>query len=485
MELSIAAFDVGTTAVKGTLVDSSGKVHAADTRGIPTIRDTFGATQNPLDWYDAFCGVSRTLLGAGGRADAIVMSGQMQDLIPVGSDGLPAAPTILYSDARAGQEAQEMLAKIGADVLPAATGNVFDGSMPFAKLLWLKRHLPGAYANTQKILISAKDYVDFRLTGAYATDVTSASTAGLMHIREFRWMKEWCAPLGLDAALLPDIRRAYDKIGVVSAAAAKETGYEAGTPVFCGAGDAGAATLASGVSREGEYNINLGTSGWIACVSAQPSDTQGVFNLAAIYEGAYVHASPFFNGGLVHKWAASLLAPEERGDRYGYIAALLRESAPFAHGLIALPYLAGERFPVSDSHVRGCLFGLTPETTKADVARACLEGVAYSLREGMERMGVEPVDISLVGGGAKESAWCQIIADVFQRELDVYENAEHLPCVAMASVALKGLGRESTDIRGFLNAATKRYAPDCALAEGYETQFKRYRRLYPSVRGLF
>jgi xylulokinase len=418
------------------------------------------------------------------------MSGQMQDLIPVDRRGDPVRPAILYSDGRAGEEAARLVSLLGEAAL-GRTGNVLDGSIPAAKLLWFREHEGENYARTASVLGSSKDFVILKLCGKAVADITAASTLGLMDIREKRWDGAILKALDLDPGLLPALYSAGEEAGRVSAAGAAETGFKAGTPVYAGSGDAGASTLASGIIRPGEYNIYLGTSGWIAAISGGVVSAPGVFNLAAVPPGLYINVVPFLNAGGVHAWVSGLWTAG--AGAYDHADALLEKSEPGSGGLLFLPYLGGERFPVMDPRVRGAYIGISRETTPAQMTRACLEGVAFSIRQGLETMapGDAPRKISLIGGGAKTALWRQILADVLQSPVTVAEeSSEYLPCIALAAAVFIAQGLEASyesymaAIRGPAGKIL-RYEPDEQAVAALEAQYRRYLKIYPGVRGIF
>lgn len=488
----VAAFDIGTTAVKGVMVSERKQAVASYSQTIKTIYGNGRKEQDPLDWYAAFCEISRKLLAEVCRPEeilGIIMSGQMQDLVCIDAYGMPVCNAILYSDGRADREAEIITEAVGRSVIEKVTGNHFDGSMPFAKLLWLKNNRPDMYNASHKVVISSKDYCIARLTGVCITDVTSASTAGLMNIHLKEWNIEWAELVGVDAGKLPQVKYAHEKVGEVTGKASAESGYAVGTPVYAGTGDAGATTLASGISKDGEFNINLGTSGWIACVSNDVLSCRGVFNLAAMSMNKYINVVPFLNAGGVHGWIAKTLTPDSmQENKYGYIDRLLAESRAGSGGLIFLPYISGERFPVMDTDVKGCYIGITPETTRNDMARACLEGVAFSIRQGLETIGRQPLSMTLVGGGARTKVWCQILSDVLNQEIFVSEEAEFLPSVAIASAVFIAEGREQ-DYDGFISSLFSRnctvYRPDSGNTRILDEQYRKFTGVYPQVQPIF
>ena len=190
---------------------------------------------------------------------AIAMSGQMRDLIPLDDRLEPVCNAILYSDGRAEAQAARLEAAVGADRFLHITGNRCDGSLPLPKLMWFREFRPELYRRTAHVLISSKDYLIARLTGACCGDVTACSTAGAMDIRKICWSPELLEQADVERKLFPALLLPHQPAGTVLPD--NDCGYLPGTPVFAGIGDAGAATLASGIVRPGQYNINLGTSG--------------------------------------------------------------------------------------------------------------------------------------------------------------------------------------------------------------------------------
>lgn len=488
----ITTFDIGTTAVKGVLVSTDGEAVYSKSLTIETLFEGDFKEQNPQDWYNAFCRISKEYFEEGyNPADiiGIVMSGQMQDLIPVSRDGCRVCNAILYSDGRAGKQAGEIGEIVGLKEIMKSTGNNFDGSMPFPKLLWLKQNRIQDYNDTFKVLMSSKDYVILRLTGEYVTDVTTGATAGLMDIRKKTWNTDWVKAAGLDEDKLPQLLYAEEQAGYVTEKASGETGYAVNTPVYAGTGDAGATTLASGIAMDGEFNINLGTSGWVAGVSNDVLQREGVFNLAAMPRELYINVVPFFNAGNVHKWISKTLAKDtEEAEKYVYTNKLLEESVPGSHGLMFLPYIAGERFPVVDTQIRGGFAFITPDTIKQDMARACLEGVAFSIRQGMESIGKKPGKISIIGGGAQVKVWCQIFADVLGHEVLVYDNSEFLPAIAIASTVMIAQGI-IPDYKSFTESMKQSKScinckPNQTAVVVMNNMYNTYLSIYPAFKGI-
>ena len=492
---AITTFDIGTSNVKGVLVSFEGKVLHTQSQKIDTFQQGEKNNlieQNPEQWYQAFCEISKSFFDVCPPEEVvgIILSGQMQDLILLDPKGRPIMDAVLYSDGRAQKEADIISQIIGKETIQEITANAFDGSRPLAKLLWVKQNQPDIFAKAAHVLISSKDYIITRLTGQFVSDVVSCSTAGLMDILTKKWRKDWLTKIGIDDISWPCIMYPHQQAGQVLKPASEETGYVSGTPVYAGTGDAGSATLSSGVPQKGEFNINLGTSGWIACISEQPLLQESVSNLAAMPEKTYINVVPFFNAGNVYQWAADFFFSDmPLTDRYNCLEKLIEKSTPGSGGSLFLPYLLGERFPVMDTEITGGFIDICPNTTTADMARACLEGVAYSIRQGLEVIGTTPKKMTLVGGGAKSNTWCQILADMLNIPLVVFHDAEYLPSMAIASSVLLAQGKipdYETFITTSISAKTegKVIEPNAAAAAIYNKYYQRFCSIYPAFKQM-
>lgn len=475
----VVTFDVGTTAVKGALVSSKGEVLFSQSETIDTIYDGKHKEQDPRAWYDLFCRISRRITNSEWNKEdiiGIIMSGQMQDVILVDSETNPIGHAILYSDGRAEKEAERVLDLLGSDTVLRSTANNFDGTIPLAKLLWLKNHRPRLLDETHKVLISSKDFCVLKLTGEYCTDYTSATTSGMMDIAAKTFNEDWLTKLGLNPTTLPRLNSPASVAGKVTLEAAQQTGYAPGTIVYAGIGDAGATTLASGIKVKGEVNINLGTSGWVATIGDSVVSGQGVFNLVSADKGLYINVVPFLNAGNAHNWISTILQDAGGSDRYANLTNLLARRTLGSNGLLFLPYLVGERFPVMDSSIKGCYYGITPETEKADLATATLEGVAFSIRQGLEQIVDSSKKITLIGGGAREKHWCQILADILGQEIQVFANTEFLSAVALADLIYE------REVSG--TDAVEVYLPIPENVTLYNQNYQQFKQLYPRLKGL-
>ena len=474
--------------IKGGTIVKTGDISLAD-----TIEKNGFKEQNPEEWYSAFCALSHALTDKIPAKDisALIFSGQMQDVIPVGSDLRSLGNAILYSDGRAGAQAEAIENAVGSDTITAITGNHFDGSMPLAKILWLKENQPEIYEKAAAFLISSKDYVVARLTGNFIGDMTACATAGAMDLEHKTWSEHLINDAGLDINKFPKLLHSHELAGVIAEKGAADTGYLPGTKVYAGTGDAGATTLASGILAPGEYNVNLGTSSWVAAVSKGRMDSEGGgFNLAAMQKDLYINVVPFLNGGNVHRFIARILSRElDHKPDFAYISHLLKNHVPGSHGVFFLPYLTGERFPIMDSHIRASFLGLSQDTSATDMAGSVLEGVAFSIRHGLELFICPAVKLSIIGGGARELAWCQILSNVMGLPVHVYKDPDLLPALAIASSVFLA-ENIIPDYQSFIHVLEEKggctvLEPDPDAVKAYKPVYEKYKTIYPMIREFY
>ncbi|MBX9265493.1 xylulokinase [Chromobacterium violaceum] len=466
MAFYIATFDIGTTEVKAALADRDGGVHFQRSIALETYGDGNGSVeQDAGDWYDAVQRIASSWWQSGvdaRRVSAIALSGQMQNFLPLDQDHEPLHRAVLYSDKRPLKEAEEINARHGADNLWSALENPMTAASILPKLVFWRASFPQAFGRLRHVVLGAKDYVVLRLTGRHATDRTNASTTGLYRPKDDAWHAELLADYGFSLDLMPRLLEPGEQVGGVSALAARQTGFVSGTPVLCGLGDAGAATLGVGVLDHEDAYLHLGTTGWLARltqtdpVGDMPVGT--IFRLAGIIAGKTLQVAPVLNAGNILQWALTLVGhrPGEDCAEYFRMAAAEVQGVTVPDGLLFVPYLHAERCPVELPAPRGALLGVTGATTRAQILLAVLEGAALSLRWCAELLGMEKVGLlKVVGGGARSEAWLRMIADNLNVSLLVKPDAHLHPLRGLAALAAVEL-EWSHSIKDFLREADLR-----------------------------
>ncbi|MDC7243313.1 MAG: FGGY family carbohydrate kinase [Sphaerochaetaceae bacterium] len=471
--MRIATFDFGTTAIKFVVLDEKANILYNNKIDIDTIiKDDF-IEQSPNQWLDAFKNLIKSYKERN-QLTHLICSGQMQDLIFIDKNNNPLYNAILYND----QRGDNYLDKIDKEIEEKTTIHM-NGSIPLSKMYWVKENEPKVLENTKNILFSPKDFITIYLTNIAVADTTTLSTTGMMDI----YKKEYIDTIEVNKEILPKILNCGDVVNTIDKNIALELGLNPKLKVFAGSGDAGATTLASGIVKDNELNINLGTSGWIANISKSPN--KEAFNLCAINEGYYINVIPVLNASSVHKWVTNLIF-KDNDNKYDFMDKLLDENINYDTDLLTLPYLVGERYPVADNKIKGCYFGLNPNTSLVDLAISALEGVAYSLKQGIVELGVTPKTISLIGGGALTKAWNQIFANIFEVPITVYSDSEYLPSISLTSSVLihEGFINSYEEfISDLLSNQDKQvYLPQVERFDKYRDKFTKFKKLYPSLK---
>jgi len=490
---TILAIDIGTTGAKAALVDRSGALLASVLATYPTHTAAGGVVeQTPQEWWDASCRALRQLWASaptGVQFAAVILSGQMQDMIPLGDDDT-VGPALLYSDSRAQVEAAAIEQLVGTARLTQITANAQGATSVLAKWRWLASHEPARLAATRTILLGSHDYIAWRLCGARSADPTTAATTGLLDWRTRTWAHDLLARLGLDAALLPELHTSGRRIGVVGADAAVATGIPAGTPVLQGVGDLGATTVGVGAAEPGILYAYLGTSGWVAASqgTATPMPERGVFTICHPQLDRSIQVAPVLTAGGNLEWLRSaLMMPEGEQPDYARLNAQAAQAAPGSGGVLYLPYLNGERSPFSDANARAGFLGISGATTQADLVRAVMEGTAFAYRALREALGVAPGSaLMLAGGGGKSPVWAQMLADVLASPVQVAAAPGDAPARGAAIIAGRALGwyADLTPGEGFFPAQAT-YTPIAANVRVYDRLYPIFAGLYPALRASF
>ncbi len=485
----LIGIDVGTSGTKSVLFDTEGNLIASSMEEYPLYQPQNGwAEQNPEDWWQAVC---RTLTEITKEADGEIcgvgLSGQMHGLVMLDAKNEVIRPAILWCDGRTSAECREIEERIGRERLIEITANPALEGFTASKIMWVKKHEPEKYARCRHILLP-KDYIRFRLTSEYATEVSDASGMQLLDVGKRVWSDEVCEKLEIDMTLLGKMHESAEVTGYITKEAAEETGLPEGTPVAGGAGDNAAAAIGTGVCENGKAFTTIGTSGVVFAHTDTPVIDKGgrVHTFCCAVPGAWHVMGVTQAAGLSLNWFKNTLA---ESLSYKEIDTQSKEIPVGADKLLYLPYLMGERTPVLDANARGVFFGLSAMHTKAHMARAVMEGVSYSLqscRDVFDEMGIDTSDMTVCGGGAKSSFWRQMLSDVFGVIVKTTESTEG-PALGAAILAGCAAGVYKSVPEGCRMAVKggEETTPDAGRHEEYKKMYAVYRALYPAMRTSF
>ena len=481
--------DLGTSAVKVGLFDEAGQLLRLARRGCRLYAPHPGwAEQEPAEWWEATRAALREVLteADAGQIAAVGLSGQTPGHVLVAADGRSLGRAIVWSDRRAVTESAWLAERITPQQARAWTGYPFISSatQPPARLLWLKKRRPDDW-NRCTAIVQPKDFIALQLTGRIATDVNSGFC--LLHPEMGRYHADYLALLGVEPEKMPPALSPADVVGPVTQAAAALTGLPAGTPVVIGTIDAWCDIVGCGGVEPGCAVDVAGTSEVVALVTAQPVEGDGVFS-SPLVEGRHWIGGPMQMGGAALEWLARGFYGGE--PDFGRMEAEASAVAPGAEGLLFLPYLRGERAPVWDSAARGAFVGLTDQHTRAHCARAVYEGVAFAVRDVLERSltaaEIRPEVLRVSGGGARSAFWNQIKADV--TGLPVQQMAvSDAACLGAAILAAVGTGVFDglSDAAAAMAHPAAIFEPQAAHTTIYRALFSLWRGLYPALQPTF
>ena len=485
--------DVGTGGTRALLVDRAGRVQHACTAPHEEMKmeRPLWAEQRPENWWEAARHAIRGVLAQaktdGGNVRGIGLSGQMHGLVILDDANRVIRPAIIWCDQRSQAQVDRINQAAGARNVLRWTANPVLTGFTLPKLLWVRDHEPQHFERARKMLLP-KDYIRFRLTGDYVSDVSDASGTALFDVVNRRWSLELVDTLQLDRDLLPRVCESSEIAGVVGETAARETGLAAGTPVVGGGGNQACAAVGSGIVAAGVVSCTLGTSGVVFAHSPKPQyDPAGrVHTFCHAVAGAWHVMGVTQGAGLSLEWFRNQLAP---GMDYDALTAEAARAPAGSQGLFWLPYLMGERTPHLDASARGGWIGITARHSRADLIRSLLEGVSYSQKDCLdiiEQMGVAVESVRVSGGGARSRFWRQMLADVFGKPVVSLETEEG-SAYGAALLALVGTGEYSSvpEVCRAVIHEVDSISPQPDAAKVYAAGHPVYQSLYPALRTFY
>lgn len=479
--------DIGTTATKAILIDTTQTVLGRAEAFYPTQRPAPGRSeQDPALWLAAVMAVLDDLRVTCGvlleGVTGIGLSGQMHSLVTLGDDDAPLAPAILWNDGR-GREECRLLEEAIPDIAEL-TGVMPMPSFTAAKLLWVRRHDPARFAAIRHILLP-KDYVRLWLTGGRAVDVSDAAGSQLLDGAQRRWAVRVLDAIGLPTSCLPQLLESTEVAGALRPEAATRLGLPVGIPVAVGGGDAATGAVGLGCIKSGASFISLGTGATVVVAQDRfaPAPQAALHNFAHAVPGMWYQMAAMLNGASCLSWATRLVGEDD-------IPAMLDQVAKRYQGpsrILFLPYLTGERTPHNDTDIRASFVGLDAASDKVDLAQAVLEGVAFSLLDGCQALaaaGCSITDPGFIGGGARSLFWGRLIATVLGQPILYYGDADLGP--AMGAARLGMAAATGIFIDEIARVPDKRTViePDLRLHERYIERHRMFQSIHRALQGL-
>lgn len=479
--------DLGTSSIKLLLADKDGSIIDFAGASYPLILPGGNMSeQQPELWWEGFVSCLRNL---GERHDlslvrALSFSGQMHGLVLLDKDDRVIRPAILWNDGRTVEQCEYLNNDIGIAKLVSMTGNKALTGFTAPKLMWVRENEPENFAAIEKIMLP-KDYLAYRLSGVFATDVSDASGTLYFDTEHRRWSEPMLELLGISPDKLPHVFESADVIGCVRADVAGELGLSGQCRVVIGGGDQAMGAVGTGTIEAGQMSISLGTSGvvFVCTDSFVRDDNASLHSFCHANGGYHLMGVTLACAASTKWWVEDVLSTEDYGAAFNGLAQL-----PIDERAIFLPYMIGERSPINDPGASGVFFGLNLEHDRRRMTKTVLEGICFSLadclrvaREG----GADAKSARVIGGGAKSADWLQMLADILGIELRTINTTEGgaLGAVILAMTA-DGVFSSISQGCAALISDTACYKPRMEYAEKYAEKFKLYRKVYSCIRGI-
>lgn len=506
----IMVHDLGTTGDKAVIFNESGKVIASEYRRYETYYPKVTwVEQDPEEWWTAVCESTKGVLNKSKippeDVEAISIIGQQIGAVPVDRNGnLVRKRTIIWADARAVKQANELMEKLGGfEELYKINGlGHIPEMLSLCKVMWLKENEPQVYQRIYKFL-QAKDFIINRLTDGevFVDDYGDASNTGWLNISKKQYATELLELAGIDEDKLPEIKSSCEIVGEVGKNAAEKTGLKRGTPIVLGTGDVPASCVGAGVLKEKMGFGYIGSANWGGFYTSRLNLDPNirVINICHPIED-YIIFSYTPAGGVSLDWAKEVFYGVEEKlsgvmgiNIYDFINTRVREAPVGSLGVLYLPYLRSGGGPHWNPNARGAIVGLTMPVTKDHLARAIMEGVALNFRWLMEqfvKLGFDVFrwgELRAIGGGILNPEWAQIYSDVLNMKItipDMPQEATAKGGFMITALALK-LYKSFEEVLKKTIRIEKEVTPNKERYEKYLKMYNIYKLTYQQLASIF
>lgn len=528
MSKYVITYDIGTTGIKTCLIeiDKEMKILASATEGYGLYVDEEtgvkgGSEQDADEWWNAMCVTTKEVFKKCKKIkkeqiEGISFCSAMQGLVLVDKQGKCIRRPMTYMDQRAREEIKKGIAHgvqvAGAEVTKLLKYLKYTGAVsssvkdPIWKYKWVEAHEPENFKRIYKWL-DVKEYMILRCSGEFVMTNDSAFGTLLYDTRKGHegWCKPICDMVGVNIEHMPVIKASTEKVGEVTAQAAKELGLAVGTAVYGGGGDASLIGVGAGATEIGDTHIYSGTSGWVGTVVPEQLVDAGAMMAAIVGANpeTYNYFAELETSNKCVGWVKDHLALDEIGvflkkyghkkddleeesfNLYDYLEEVIERANPGSDGVVFTPWLHGNRCPFEDPNAAGMFFNIHLETGKTELIRAVVEGVCFHMRWMLERQEQKVAKykksnaVRFCGGGALGAATCQILADILQRDVEVVDSPQNIGAVGAAACIAVGTGMipSMTDVKKLIPAKIT-YHPNKANKAVYDRNFEVFKNLY-------
>ena len=482
--MSHLGIDLGTSGLRALLVDDDGAPLDAVERHYAASHPHSGwSEQDPADWIAALEAAVAELRATQPQfagLKGIGVAGHMHGATLLDAQDRVIRPCILWNDTRAHAEAARLDAMEGVRAL---SGNIVFPGFTAPKLEWLRLHEPEAWRRTAKVLLPAA-YLNLYLTGAHVADMSDSAGTSWLDVGARDWSETLLAAGGMRRDQMPRLVEGCDAAGTLRPDLAASWGLSGTVTVAGGAGDNAAAACGIGALGEGDGFLSLGTSGVLLAArdGYAPAPETALHTFCHAVPGRWYQMGVMLSAADSLSWLARIT-----GVGAAELTGALGEAVVAPGPVRFLPYLLGERTPHNDAAIRGSFTGIGAGTTREDLTRAVLEGVAFGLRDSHEALrgaGARIDRLVAIGGGTRSRYWLRLIATVLGVPLDLPEGGEFgaaLGAARLGLVAATGVAPEEVMTAPGI---AERIAPVPELVASFDEGFDAFRRAYPAIRAI-
>lgn len=493
---TIVGIDLGTQSTKVLFYDfENKKIIASASSPHKLISFDDGTREQEASWWidaavDAFSQIDKEVRDS---AIALGVSGQQHGFVPLDKEDTVLRPVKLWCDTST-QDQCDLINKSagGFDQIISDAGNPVYAGYTASKILWLKDNHKDLYDRMTTVLLP-HDYLNFRLTGEKVMEYGDASGTALLDVRKRVWSEEVLSaidPVRDLKDVLPKLIEAYEPAGYITAEASEIFGLPEGILVSSGGGDNMIGAIGTGAVADGVMTMSLGTSGTLYGYSDKPVvDPEG--NIAAFCSstGGWLPLLCTMNCTVSTEVMRKLLkVGVEQIDE------LAGAAEAGSGGLIMLPYFNGERTP-NFPNGKGTLTGMDMDNvTEANIIRCSMEAAIFGMKIGLDsfvKLGFNPSEIILTGGGSKSLKWRQIAADILQTPVVVTDNAEAAAMggAVQALWSYNHIHKGETDLKVLTDTHCSgtevlRYEPGPEAVK-YEKVYEKYKKYINALSGVF
>ncbi|MCX8514122.1 MAG: xylulokinase [Burkholderiales bacterium] len=484
--MSYLGIDIGTSSIKVSLINAQQQLLATKSINIPIQRpNPLYSEQNPEDWWNAVVTaidyLQNNYANQWQHLKSIGITGQQHGAVCLDKNGAVVYPAILWNDGRSYQEAQFLNSNY-ADFLHI-NGNLVLPGFTAPKIFWLQKHKPEIYQQVSTILLP-KDYIRYRLTGEYASDLSDASGTSWLDVKNRKWSEKLLQICQLDISYMPKLYEGTAISGYLHSNLQHAWGIKNSVTVVGGGGDNAAGAVSVGVICHGKAMLSLGTSGvyFIAQDSYLPMDNGISHSFCHCIPQMWHHMGVILSAASCLSWLSLISSKAE----HKLIANAQTQRYDADATPLFLPYLSGERTPHNNPFARGMFFGITHTTQLKDLTNAVLEGVAYAIKDCEEILpNTKQVEsLAIIGGGAKSNYWGQIIANVLNKTIVFYDETKIGPSFGAALLALAGDNGINVSDLEINPLIIKEINPQPQLINFYQQKHEKFKALYQQTKNL-